>query len=224
MKTVLIAECQKLGRHQMARCVGNDRLAGVVRCFSARHFFSTKQTEKMLGWVREAVSASPDDAAEASASAGAKDAKGSAKQLKEYEAEIARLKTQLKAYQELEAAVEKIHSFKAKGDAKAKAEPKKKSAKPEPEAPPAKKEKEKSKKKEEEPEKGKGKGKGKGTIVCLDMKEKGECPRGADCKYCKLMIEKFGTNDYSDQNCWTMKMTGTCKFGDKCKYIHPGTA
>ncbi|CAE8649544.1 unnamed protein product [Polarella glacialis] len=68
--------------------------------------------------------------------------------------------------------------------------------------------------------KGKGKGKGKGSIVCIDMKTKGFCPRGESCKYCQLMVQKFGTNDPNDQTCWTMKMTGSCPRGDQCKYQH----
>eukprot|EP00928_Gymnodinium_smaydae_P000511 TRINITY_DN1019_c0_g1_i1.p1 TRINITY_DN1019_c0_g1~~TRINITY_DN1019_c0_g1_i1.p1 ORF type:complete len:152 (-),score=23.46 TRINITY_DN1019_c0_g1_i1:133-588(-) len=68
--------------------------------------------------------------------------------------------------------------------------------------------------------KGKGKGKGKKDMTCQDMKKNGVCPRGADCKYCKFMIEKFGTNDPNDQTCWNMKMKGECRLGDKCKYLH----
>eukprot|EP00928_Gymnodinium_smaydae_P000522 TRINITY_DN1019_c0_g3_i1.p1 TRINITY_DN1019_c0_g3~~TRINITY_DN1019_c0_g3_i1.p1 ORF type:complete len:231 (-),score=51.68 TRINITY_DN1019_c0_g3_i1:74-685(-) len=68
--------------------------------------------------------------------------------------------------------------------------------------------------------KGKGKGKGKGDMICRDMKANGVCPRGADCKYCNFMIEKFGTNDPNDQTCWNMKMKGECRLGDKCKYKH----
>ena len=45
---------------------------------------------------------------------------------------------------------------------------------------------------------GKGKGKGKSkSIICEDVKKTGVCPRGDGCKWCKLMIEKYGTNDWS---------------------------
>merc|ERR1712032_934471 len=67
---------------------------------------------------------------------------------------------------------------------------------------------------------GKGKGKSRGGIICSDMKKSGSCPRGDDCKWCKKMIEKFGTNDPNDQTCWNMTMKGECKAGDKCKYTH----
>merc|ERR1711920_1143152 len=72
---------------------------------------------------------------------------------------------------------------------------------------------------------GKGKGKGKGrrgnpSIICEDMKKNGTCPRGTECKYCKLMIEKFGTNDWSDQTCWEFKKNGECKRGENCKWQH----
>merc|ERR1740117_1989085 len=63
---------------------------------------------------------------------------------------------------------------------------------------------------------GKGWGKGKGkrqSIVCNDMKKTGSCPRGDDCKWCKKMIEQFGTNDPNDETCWNMKMKGECKAG-----------
>eukprot|EP00929_Paragymnodinium_shiwhaense_P086103 TRINITY_DN4660_c0_g1_i1.p1 TRINITY_DN4660_c0_g1~~TRINITY_DN4660_c0_g1_i1.p1 ORF type:complete len:139 (+),score=38.01 TRINITY_DN4660_c0_g1_i1:72-488(+) len=58
----------------------------------------------------------------------------------------------------------------------------------------------------------KGGGKGhRDGFMCRDMKEKGECPRGGDCTWCKLMIEKYGTNDWSDSECWNMRMKGECK-------------
>ena len=50
-----------------------------------------------------------------------------------------------------------------------------------------------------------GGGKGWRSVVCEDMKKNGSCPRGEDCKWCKQMIEKFGTNDPNDQTCWNMK-------------------
>ena len=59
---------------------------------------------------------------------------------------------------------------------------------------------------------GKGKGKGKSkSVICEDMKKTGACPRGEACKWCKLMIEKYGTNDWSDPTCWNVTKFGQCK-------------
>merc|ERR1711865_900069 len=68
-------------------------------------------------------------------------------------------------------------------------------------------------------QKKKGKGKGKDPKpFCIDMKLNGFCPRGDDCKYCGAMIERYGTNDWSDTTCWDVKTKGECtrKFCNWC--------
>merc|ERR1711924_480381 len=53
--------------------------------------------------------------------------------------------------------------------------------------------------------------------MCTDMIKKGECPRGEACKYCKKMIEKFGTNDWTDEECWNVRNKGECNM-EYCKW------
>merc|ERR1712110_247611 len=52
------------------------------------------------------------------------------------------------------------------------------------------------------------------SMVCYTMKETGKCGK-PDCKWCIAMVMKYGTNDPNDPYCWSMRMTGECKAGDK---------
>merc|ERR1712226_1285254 len=55
------------------------------------------------------------------------------------------------------------------------------------------------------------------TPMCLDMIKNGSCPRGESCKYCLTMVEKFGTNDWTDPECWNVRMNGECTM-EYCKW------
>jgi len=155
-----------------------------------QHFFSQKQTEKMLGWIKDIIDEEGIAGAEAPASTSGAKALAS---------ENEKLRARLAKYEELQGAVEAIRSFdlEAKAKAKGKAKPEPAPAKgkgkgaPEPAEPEtAPKGKGKGKKgkappeeeEEEPPAKGKGKGKkgkkGKGTAEEEDEEDERPPLRG----------------------------------------------
>jgi len=106
-----------------------------------QHFFSSKQTDKMLSWVKEAI----DDGSGAAAAAAPREAaagpsKGDEKKLKKLEDENKKLKDELAKLMGVCSAVEVLKAFKPEAAAEGKG---------------------KSKGKGKDKDKGKGKGKGK---------------------------------------------------------------
>mmetsp|Transcript_98439 Transcript_98439/g.211003 ORF Transcript_98439/g.211003 Transcript_98439/m.211003 type:complete len:221 (+) Transcript_98439:97-759(+) len=130
-----------------------------------QHFFSQKQTEHMLNWIKEVVDEGQEKGGSSTKALEAK-VKELEKKLSKYEA--ADPKTKGKGKEEPPA--------KSKGKGKGKA--------PEPEEPPKGKGK-KGKKApvddydEEPPAKGKGKGKG----ICYDFRDNGSCRFGDECRF-----------------------------------------
>merc|ERR1712007_176750 len=45
----------------------------------------------------------------------------------------------------------------------------------------------------------------KASLVCKNMLSNGSCARGENCKFCKKMIDEWGTNDIDEVVCWGFK-------------------
>mmetsp|Transcript_83563 Transcript_83563/g.194297 ORF Transcript_83563/g.194297 Transcript_83563/m.194297 type:complete len:445 (-) Transcript_83563:73-1407(-) len=72
-------------------------------------------------------------------------------------------------------------------------------------------------------------------MMCWDLLNKGFCPRGSACRYCRNMGQaenvplcatvevkaSMASWDDSDMSCWDMQTKGFCPRAEKCKYCNP---
>ena len=73
-----------------------------------------------------------------------------------------------------------------------------------------------------------------GKRLCLEFQKVGGCPKGAKCEYAHIQLGVDGARTlathirgmterptaFRTSECTNIKNTGSCKFGDKCRYRH----